>query len=147
MSLVVEIKINDTQIGRVTIRNQSNLADVSDYLVGARLTPSEFNEGVSLNNLKIEGHNRNQPVWSLIEKAMAAIINKGKVPERAKAYVVIDLHHNNGIDSVHLDPDKALIRQQEMRRLAARNFEPQWTEFSRDKRLLSICIKDYYLES
>lgn len=73
MSLIVEIKVNDVLIARAVARNQSHLADVSDYVVSARAEASKFNEKVKLDNLPIKDHNRNQPVWSLVEKMMQVI--------------------------------------------------------------------------
>jgi len=79
MSLIVEIKINDTLIARAVARNQSNLADVGDYVVDARLDESKFSPGEKHRGLEIKGHNRNQTVWSLVEKMMKVIQGQKKV--------------------------------------------------------------------
>lgn len=79
MSLIVEIKVNDVLIARAVARNQSNLADISDYVVDARINESKFGAGQKFTGLEIKGHNRNSPVWSLVEKMMKVIL--GTLPQ------------------------------------------------------------------
>lgn len=79
MSLIVEVYVNDKMIARAVARNQSHLADISDYIVDARLEESKFSPKQKFNGLRISGHNRNQPVWSLVEKMMKVILKQTSV--------------------------------------------------------------------
>lgn len=67
--MTIEVKINGRLIALSTVRNISELADVSDYVV-----MSDEMEAKSLGiphhraRFKIKGHNRNQSAWALVEK-------------------------------------------------------------------------------
>lgn len=145
MSLIVEVFVNDRQIARAVARNKSNLADISNYEVDARLSASEFSPAEKHTSLEIKGHNRNQPVWSLIEKMMQVIQDKAK----PKLYVVGDTFQYDGgimIDSVHTDFKKASLRQQEMRQERSRDWAHMNPSFL-NQSLETIVIQEYDLES
>ncbi len=73
MSLHVEVYVNNRLVARANVTNQSDLADISDYKfekfeLGAR------HLGIKPSTKRgfIEGHERRQSVWKLVEKVAAA---------------------------------------------------------------------------
>lgn len=73
MSLFIEVyvgsKTNRKLVADVHAYNDSNLADVSDYVFKS-YEKGEPMLGIekSISEGRVEGHNRNQSVWSLVGK-------------------------------------------------------------------------------
>lgn len=76
MSLIVEVYVGNVKdrtkrklIATSIAHNRSNLADVSDYTgFTEELGEPLLNIPRSHRDFKIEGHNRNSSVWSLVKK-------------------------------------------------------------------------------
>jgi hypothetical protein len=61
-------------IASMNIGNQSNLADISDYKIGAMESANQLTGTPSRSaTCTVVGHDRRQSVWSLIAKAAAEI--------------------------------------------------------------------------
>lgn len=62
-------------IGRMRIANRSNLADISDYSVEIMEAANPLTrDGARNAACVVEGHDRRQGVWALLEKACAEIL-------------------------------------------------------------------------
>lgn len=72
--LIIRVFVNRTEIASATAGNISNLADCSDYRCGSVTLPfPDRSADPKRTEFLIEGHNRNQTVWALIEKMAAKI--------------------------------------------------------------------------
>lgn len=77
MTLQVVVFINGRQIAEADASNMSDLADVSDYQCTAREHASKFGLG-TFRAFRIEGHNRNQSCWALVEKIARTALSNSK---------------------------------------------------------------------
>lgn len=72
--LIVRVFVNDTEIALATAGNLSELADVSDYECYSSTRPfPDRTKPITRQNFFVEDHDRNQTVWSLVEKMAARI--------------------------------------------------------------------------
>lgn len=68
--MIVRVYINERQVAEARAQNQSDLADVSTY--GCTLTELKgpCSDGFT-REFRIEGHQRKQTCWALVEKLAA----------------------------------------------------------------------------
>lgn len=65
----IEIKVNGELVGGATVKNVSQLSDLSDYdVLVAEKGSAETGLGDFRADTKIAGHRRRQTVWALVQK-------------------------------------------------------------------------------
>lgn len=83
--LTIEIKINGRLVATASARNDSDLADISDYEIAYGERPSGSNGELDWNaHGRIEGHDRRQSVWALVHKIASTAASVAHVAKKAR---------------------------------------------------------------
>jgi hypothetical protein len=82
----VVVYLNGRAIAQAEALNVSQLAAVSDYSCSAHETASEFTPEWSAGSFRIEGHDREQSCWALVQRMaehICKVAPRGAAGDRA----------------------------------------------------------------